>query len=344
MKQILKKILNFLLLCAGVSPLCFYLNYCRKKQIVFLLYHRIREPRDCYEPAVSAVHFQKHLKFIRKYFEVIGVDEAVGKLRRAEPLRRSCAVITFDDGYRDNYDPGYAILKKEQLPAVIFLALAGIDKKEPMWTSYVEALFELTSKHELVCANLPGRKSFSMQTPVLRKAACFEIKSQMKRVSDCRRNEILEDLIRILEVEIPETHEMFSQMLDWEQIRQMDAGSLITFGSHTISHRMLANLNRDEIVSELADSKHRLEEKLGHPVDYISYPGNSYDQQVVDLAQQSGYAAAFAVDQGISQPQDSLFKIKRIHIENGGVSDFIAELSFALSGIRKILKRLRVTK
>ena len=82
--------------------------------------------------------------------------------------------------------------------------------------------------------------------------------------------------------------------LDWDQIREMNRYG-IEFGSHTCSHRDLTRLSKAEIRHELADSKAVIEEHLGRPVKYLSYPFGSYDERVIAIAKELDYKAAYSL-------------------------------------------------
>ena len=81
-------------------------------------YHRIGdEATSQFDPNVfscTAEQFEQHIKFYKAEFTVISVDELIIKINNNSPIDKKYAVITFDDGYIDNYSIAFPILKKHK--------------------------------------------------------------------------------------------------------------------------------------------------------------------------------------------------------------------------------------
>lgn len=96
------------------------------------------------------------------------------------------------------------------------------------------------------------------------------------------------------------------------QIRQMAAAGM-DFGSHTVTHRFLANLTATEMKIELSKSKFDLEQLLGTSVDFIAYPGGSYNSETLTIAKEVGYHGGLTTHYGLEMFTDP-FEIKRIPV------------------------------
>lgn len=90
--------------------------------------------------------------------------------------------------------------------------------------------------------------------------------------------------------------------LTWDQIRQMQQSGLVEFGSHTCSHRRLRELSSDEILKEITQSKHIIEEHLGHPARTFCYPfgAGAFDKKVRPHVLEAGYLVDFSTKHGIN--------------------------------------------
>ncbi|MDJ0728459.1 MAG: polysaccharide deacetylase family protein [Crocosphaera sp.] len=85
--------------------------------------------------------------------------------------------------------------------------------------------------------------------------------------------------------------------LTWEQLQKLANDPLITIASHTISHpRDLRELSDDELFQEVMISKEILEEKLGIPIEYFTYPEGKHDARVKQWAMAAGYKIALSMD------------------------------------------------
>lgn len=339
MRKKIKRILCFLLALVGITQFIFYLCFRRRNKILVLLYHRISKPEDPFEPAVSPVRFDKQMQFLQNYFNVVSVQEALSHMAERQEAERQeaekpLAVITFDDGYRDNLENAYPILKKYSLPAVFFLATGSIGDGEPMWTSRMEIIFKNARVSELTLESLDPRRSFELGDGYERMKVCYEIKSAMKKVPDERRQMILKEIEEKIGLVVDPFESDPSEMLSWEEVKQLASDPLVEIGSHSVSHRMLTQIPTEEVQWELEESKSKIESEIGRKVDYLSYPGNSYNDFVREAAEQAGYRAAFAVDRTLTRFNEDRFALKRVHVENEPFETFLAEISLILPFFR----------
>lgn len=198
-----------------------------------LAYHRVVGEPPEQDPAgncVSAAIFERHLRWLADNSYTCIPLASVGRAFEAggamhEPLPRRSVVLTFDDGYRDNYEVAWPLLKRYGFTATIFL----------------------------VSDTIGGYNSFDSDLPG---------------------------------EPVP--------MLDWEQVREMQAAG-ITFGSHTCTHpSSLIGLDADRLRRELTGSKAALEEGLNEPVEHFSYPHDQLDHRVEAAVEAAGYKLACA--------------------------------------------------
>lgn len=99
---------------------------------VIVAFHRINRDstRDGLTFGVDA--FEKYCRFFSDYFHVITMRDLVNKLENGTPLDRNL-VITFDDGYQDNFESAAPILKSIGLPATFFVTSQFIGTDEVPW-------------------------------------------------------------------------------------------------------------------------------------------------------------------------------------------------------------------
>jgi peptidoglycan/xylan/chitin deacetylase (PgdA/CDA1 family) len=110
-----------------------------------------------------------------------------------------------------------------------------------------------------------------------------------------------------------------------EHIVEMSQGGM-SFGSHTVTHRALAELDQVTLYNELVNSKAVLESVLGKSVNAIAYPRGSYSEAVVETALNGGYITGFTVREGICIKNSPEFELRRIPIfkYDSGVINVIA--------------------
>ena len=135
LKKIIKIVVCIITTCTG------YQRFCRsrtnEKGLMILTYHSIGnivEPDE----AVTLEEFEKQLQYIKENYKVIPLEEAVEYLQRDIEKISGSVVITFDDGYSDNYHSAYPLLKKHDFPATIFLVNDFINTDGDKYLSTVQ--------------------------------------------------------------------------------------------------------------------------------------------------------------------------------------------------------------
>ncbi|MCX7696049.1 MAG: polysaccharide deacetylase family protein [Caloramator sp.] len=115
-----------------------------KKPIPVLTYHRVNdEVYDVKVPTVSVRQFEKQMKYLKKRgYQTITEKELLDYYSGSRvKLPKKPILITFDDGWRDNYENAYPILKKYGFTATIFLATGKIGEKEYLTWDMVKEMY-----------------------------------------------------------------------------------------------------------------------------------------------------------------------------------------------------------
>lgn len=102
-------------------------------------------------------------------------------------------------------------------------------------------------------------------------------------------------------------------MLDWSQIDRMQAAG-IGFGSHTLSHPRLSQLDRDTAMQEIRGSKQALEERLRSAVDHFAYPYGDWSGETVELVREAGYSLACSTRSGFNRRDADPLLLRRIEV------------------------------
>lgn len=201
-------------------------------------------------------------------FEVVSLDEVPARLRAAPEPLRPFAVLTFDDGYRDNVEHALPVLRRHRAPFTVFATTGFADGCAPLWWLDLE---EAIARQDSVEAQLPGgRMRLAAATPDEKKRAFDTLYWALRSgpEDDLRR------CISMLAAEagIDPQARTRALCLDWDGLRALAAEPLATIGAHTLTHPMLAKHGADFAEKEMAASKTRIERELGVEVRHLSYP------------------------------------------------------------------------
>ena len=112
--------------------------------------------------------------------------------------------------------------------------------------------------------------------------------------------------------------------------RMIEAGWEID--SHTISHRVLTNLDTASLEHEVAGSRAMLQQRFGVPVEFFCYPAGRYDREAVAAVRRAGYLGATTTELGLATPEQNPYTLSRVRIDHGdGLTGMAAKLAEAAS-------------
>ena len=115
---------------------------------------------------------------------------------------------------------------------------------------------------------------------------------------------------------LEEDDRLGAPLMDRGTIRELRARGIV-FGSHTLTHPLLTQIDRSRREEEIKDSKSALEHLLDEEVKYFCYPSGDYDEAVVNIVREAGYEAALTCDRGAATPADNPFTLPRKAVSFG---------------------------
>ena len=280
----------------------------RQPHARILYYHRVNNDSDPFFPAISTNLFEAEMRYVSRNYRVVGMTELLQRLeeRSTEPV----LAITFDDGYRDNYEIAYPILQQYGLPATIFLTTGSMDTGEPLW---FERLALAMKKTRRTCIHLEVAQAqrIWLRTPAERLDGNARVFSVLRGLPDGERRQLVEDVLRQLAV--GNARERDRKMLAWDEVRRMHARR-ITFGGHTVDHPFLSRLTASEFRRQVCECKRRIEEELQAPADFFAYPSGreeDFGHTNRALVREAGYRAAVTTIWGVNNEVTDPFELRR---------------------------------
>lgn len=308
-KELLSKILyraKLLSLLRGV----------RTKQLVIFGYHRLVADHEGFTTPFaddvfgsSVEEFEEAIVWFKNNVRVISEPELIELLEAGKGPGELSVMITFDDGYRDNYTIAYPILKKYQLPAVFFIPSKMIEERTLGWWDLSAYLIKHTERGELSWDDrvfrLPEQRDSAIRF--------FHKVMQLEKYEQTKG--LIERLSETCQVELPGHMRQDRELMSWDELREV-AQNGVTIGSHTHSHRVLATLDAAQQREELAESKAFLEARLGMPIRSIAYPVGGYRHFTAEtrkIAESCGYEIGYSFCTGVNHWGDiQRFDVKRI--------------------------------
>lgn len=314
-----------------------------KDKAVVLMYHRVvteTEKGHCFLQdgiIVKADTFEKQMRFLRNRFNVLSLNDFIDCIEGRRAFDYKSCLVTLDDGWKDNYQNAYPVLKEMGIPAVIFITTDFVGTGEHFWQEKItELLYRLNGAHKSdrnfagsIQEKLPDKAIESILRSDRGKLK-GEVSVYISTLKEKRTVEI-EDIIRRLNELAGKSgsgataEEAF---MNWDEVKVMAVNG-ITFGSHGKSHAILTRLRKSEAEKEAMESKAQIERILGTPVLSFSYPNGDYSEVVAEIVQNAGYRVVFSTEDGTHSASDERYRIKRINIHEdmtGSIPMFMARI------------------
>ena len=290
--------------------------------LVVLMYHRVlpadSPARRTEQPGmyVSPETFDLHLRELKQRFELMYLDDWLQRAKEGGTLPRLACAITFDDGWRDNYEFALPALTKHGAPATIFLVSSYIGTSYLFWPNRLMTLVRKSFSE-------PGSVSFPeplrrITEPVLAQAAsrgelsAEDTDAVVQGAKEWDEGEIR----RLVETAAGSCGESRDEreILDREQIIKMSATGLVRFGSHTATHfRLGGRVPSQDLEREIIGSQAALHELCGQPVNLFCYPNGDTSAPAIDLVRQH-YLGAVTTRRGWHAVNSDPYLIRRIGV------------------------------
>jgi peptidoglycan/xylan/chitin deacetylase (PgdA/CDA1 family) len=296
----------------------------RKREICFLGLHRVlsddvlSQSKSLRGLIIRERTFAELLKYLRGSFQILSMAAFLkGSWANTNTLRPVC-MLTFDDGWRDNYTTAFPLLAKFDIPATIFLVTNLVENGTRFW---VERLIDAWSNFE--CRRLiTQRLGFSAQRRKVEEDGGEEVVEFLKHMSMAERDRLLDTIL----TDERACQEGVDRNMSWDQVAEMSRNG-IEFGGHTVHHPLLTFEDDDTVLRELRVAKSTIEAKLGVRARAFCYPNGDWNDRVRKNVVETGYECAFTTRVGWHVLGDDLFSIRRILIHEGNVVNKRGEFS-----------------
>ena len=310
---------------------CFYLlRGAGRGRLVVFNYHRIRpDGADSSSPfddgvfGPTASTFAEQVAWLRDQTCVLSERELLEIVESGRVPDGLSTMITFDDGYRDNYTLAIPILQRMGAPALFFIPTQLIETRRLGWWDVIAYLIKRTTRPSLA---LDGLRVDLRSRP--RGEAVRDVQRLMKTQPAHATGSLIDQLAEACGVPLPGASLQDRELMTWDQIQDLAAKGF-GVGSHTHTHRALATLSGREQEEELRRSKAALEQRIGRSVRSLAYPVGGYQHFTLEtqaLAARCGYALGFSFNTFVNQRGPvHRFDVKRI--EGPRSADLLAAAS-----------------
>ncbi|WP_112662529.1 polysaccharide deacetylase family protein [Microvirga flavescens] len=304
---------------------------------VILMFHHVRPARE--RPFCPNQYLEVTPEFLdmtitvlkREGFDIISLDEVPRRLKSPRG-NKPFAVITFDDGYRDNIEYAWPVLKRHKVPWTIFVVADFADGHGRLWWHEIEAAI---ARQDRISFSLDGSMEVMEVRTLDEKKAAFETLVQRLKAGP-------EDRLRAVAAELAAQINLDPNRLvrdycaTWDELRALAKDSDVTIGSHTVTHPILARHEDDFVRREMLQGKAAVEERLGIQVRHMAYPlgdRNSAGDREFRLSREAGFTTCLTTRPGhvFQKHAQNLTALPRVSIN--GLYQTEPALRALLSGV-----------
>lgn len=254
-------------------------------------------------------------RLARSKVDFVSLDEVYRRLSERDFGRRFVA-FTFDDGYRDNKDFAYPILKRHGIPFAVYVPTSFPDRLGELWWAALEAVI---AQNDKIVLEMDGRDCRIACATTAEKSEAFALLyCWLRRMpTDAQMLDAVRELTARYRVDSAAICD--SLCMSWEEIRALAADPLVTIGAHTVNHVMLAKACDTVARSELKMGSAVLEAALGEAPRHLAYPygdATAAGPREFAIAAELGFRTAVTTRPGVLFPEhaETLTALPRISI------------------------------
>lgn len=239
---------------------------------------------------VSPETFAEQIEWMKSVGEIVPYDRTLDPTPSDHPE----FVITFDDGWRDNYTNAFPVLRKAEVPAIIFVVTSVMESGCLIWPE------DIARKTSEAATKIPENELASIiashfSESVVRnpaqsiRARLQDVIESLKKIDETERASRISAYFRAIGAQ---EEPLVGYMINWDEAREMLAAG-IAFGSHTHTHRIFSESSDDQVTWELETSRRIMREELGLLPDAFAYPNARYRGSEGGLLEAAGFKFGF---------------------------------------------------
>jgi peptidoglycan/xylan/chitin deacetylase (PgdA/CDA1 family) len=306
-----------------------------------LVLHHVRPPRDdAFQPnrtlEVTPGFFEEVIVRVRQSGnDIVSLDEMHRRLSEGSVHRRFIC-LTFDDGYRDNFEWAYPILKKHQVPFTIFIVTSFADGFGDLWWLVLETVI---SRNNRIYTLINGKDRHFDCASVNDKRGIFgQLYRWLHGLHWDERSGVIRQLAERYAVDVIALRRKLC--MSWAELAEVAADPLATIGAHTVNHIALKKANEATVRSEMQLSAGLIETALGVRPRHFAYPyGNRAEAGAREfrIAAELGFKTAVTTRPGVLFPKhrDLVTALPRIVLD--GEFQHWRYVEVLLSGTERML-------
>lgn len=304
------------LMCAAGVPALARRRQGGRRRLAILMFHGVEaEPLSppCWH-VLDATTLRRELEYVRRYFNVLPLEEALERLH-AGRLPERAAALTFDDGTRNLATHAAPVLREVGLPAAVFLATGPMGTGEALWPDRLWLAFARTKAPDVDLTAI-GLGPRSLRSAAGRGEAYAATVERFKDLPDADRIAQLKSLVGTLGPEFDAYDGPF-QLLSWDEAHALASNGRVTLHPHSVTHPILSRCPDEKVEREVFESCAVLEHETGRAPTVFAYPNGrpqDFDERAKRALRRRGVRWALSTSEGFAHRDCDPLALPRIPI------------------------------
>jgi len=298
-----------------------YLDRLHPTALTIFLFHGVvlehnYSVRNYSRKHILAQEFKQIIKSLSIHGTPLSVDQVVEYSLKGMPYPKNSFMISFDDGFENNFSIAADILREFHVPAVFYISTDFIENNSMSWVDRMEYVLERSLSSE-IC--LPWEQTSRKLSSKNEKIALLdEARRYIKSESSFDLDSFLVSFAKDCKEElVTSSNDSLDLKMSWEQVRILSKDPLFTIGGHSHRHVILSFLSKEEMEEQIGTSLFLLNRELKIPIRHYSYPeglANCYSKDVINVLKFRGIVCSPSAEDGINPPGSDLFDLKRVMV------------------------------
>ena len=299
-----------------------YLNQLSENNYVIFLFHGVvdnsdYEIRNYTKKHLVSYEFEQLIAQLKEKGNPISMDDILYNFQNNINPPPFSFVITFDDGFANNYTIAAPILEHFEMPAILYVSTDLIENNRMTWTDQIEFCLEKVAEGSI---KLPwdGKELFFYDSKT--KISIMEkLRNHLKANLQIDPSVIVDYLYDNFQMDLVTTGKgMLDKKMDWDQIKILNNNEYFIVAGHSHRHISLTSLSPEELDREIDISISLLSEKAGIESCHYAYPEGQkidYSESVIACLKRKGIKCCPTAIHGINDSRKDLFHLNRILVD-----------------------------
>ena len=301
------------------------------RELFVVMYHYTRDLRHSRYPKIKGLDirlFRQQIEFMKNNFNVVTMEQVIEAVVGNFELPKRALLLTFDDGYIDNYIAALPVLEEFRVQGSFFITGKTFAAHQLLDVNKIHYILACADIRELLCdvknkMNYYRGIEFDYASTeelfhIYAVANRFDTKETIfvkrmlqtvlpEKVRTMIASDLFEKYVGVSEKQL--AHELY---LTEEQIQTMKRHGMF-IGVHGYAHDWLGNLPKEKMQQDIDQALKVMEPFIDRNEWVMNYPYGSYNVDVIDYVKQKGAKLGVTTEAKIADlRQDYVYLLPRL--------------------------------